>query len=213
MPTVLCYGDSNTHGTMPMTDRESGGRYPAERRWTEVLRWELGAGWNLIAEGLPGRTTVHDDPVEGAHKNGRRYLLPCLQSHGPLDMVALMLGTNDLKARFSLPAEDIADGVAALLDIIAGAAAGPDGRAPRVLLVAPPPLGKLDMFAAMFTGGAEKSRRLGGLYAALAKRRGIAFLDAGSVIRSSDVDGIHFDADALEPLGRALAENLRGMQG
>src|SRR5262245_18689824 len=106
MPTVLCYGDSNTHGTPPMSDMADQGRYPADQRWTGVLRRELGAGWTMIEEGLPGRTTVHDDPIEGVHKNGRRYLLPCLESHRPLDAIVLMLGTNDLKARFSLPAED-----------------------------------------------------------------------------------------------------------
>ncbi|HVJ42017.1 MAG TPA: SGNH/GDSL hydrolase family protein [Dongiaceae bacterium] len=213
MPTVLCYGDSNTYGTMPMTSREAEGRYPVDRRWTAVLGRELGAGWTVVVEGLPGRTTVHDDPIEGAHKNGGRYLLPCLQSHRPLDAVVLMLGTNDLKARFSLPAEDIADGIGALLEIVAGAAAGSAGRTPRILLVAPPPLARLDMFAGMFTGGTEKSLRLAGLYAALAARRGVEFLDTSQVIRSSDVDGIHFDADALEPLGQVIAGRLRQMLG
>lgn len=211
MPIVLCYGDSNTHGTKPMRDLATQDRYGPEERWTGVLRRELGAGWTVIDEGLPGRTTVHDDPIEGEHKNGRRYLLPCLESHGPVDLVTLMLGTNDLKARFSLPASDIAIGIEVLLEIIAASGAGPGGAAPKVLLIAPPPLARLDLFADMFTGGTEKSRRLGDLYAAVAKRHGTAFLDAGTVIKTSDGDGIHFDADALVPLGQAVAANLKRM--
>ncbi|HVI90561.1 MAG TPA: SGNH/GDSL hydrolase family protein [Dongiaceae bacterium] len=211
MPTVLCFGDSNTHGTKPMSDRDSQGRYGPDERWTGVLRRELGAGWTVIEEGLPGRTTVHDDPLEGAHKNGRRYLQACLESHRPLDAIVLMLGTNDLKARFSLPPEDIADGVDGLLQIIAAAEAGPAGKAPRLLVIAPPALAKLDLLAGMFTGGTEKSRHLAPLYAVLAARRGAEFLDAGQIIGSSDIDGIHFDADALEPFGEAIAARLKHM--
>jgi lysophospholipase L1-like esterase len=209
MPTLLCFGDSNTYGTKPMTDRDRQERYGPDQRWTGILRRELGAGWTVIDEGLPGRTTMHDDPLEGAHKNGRRYLQACLESHRPLDAIVLMLGTNDLKARFSLPPEDIADGVDKLLQIILAAEAGPGGRPPRVLVLAPPPLGKLDLLAGMFSGGTEKSRRLAPLYAAIADRRGVDFLDTGPVIRSSDIDGIHFDLDALEPLGQAVAARLK----
>ncbi len=211
MPTVLCYGDSNTYGTKPMIDLAGQDRYGAEARWTGVLRRELGSGWTVIDEGLPGRTTVHDDPIEGRHKNGRTYLLPCLESHRPLDAIVLMLGTNDLKARFSLPAEDIAYGIGALLNIIGRAEAGPHGRAPKLLLIAPPPLGRLGFLAGMFTGGAEKSRRLAPLYAEIAAGCGAEFLDAGQIIRSSDGDGIHFDEAALEPLGQAVAARLKHM--
>jgi len=209
MPVVLCYGDSNTHGTKPMTDLATQDRYGTGERWTGVLRRELGQSWTVIDEGLPGRTTVHDDPIEGEHKNGRRYLLPCLESHGPVDIVTLMLGTNDLKARFSLPASDIAIGIEILLEIIIASGAGPGGAAPRVLLIAPPPLARLDLFADMFTGGAEKSRRLAGLYGAIAARYDVGFLDAGSIIHTSDADGIHFDPEVLEPLGKAVAASLR----
>jgi len=211
MPTILCFGDSNTYGTKPMTDRDSQDRYGPDERWTGVLRRELGAGWTVIDEGLPGRTTVHDDPLEGAHKNGRRYLQACLESHRPLDAIVLMLGTNDLKTRFSLPPEDIADGVDELLKIIIAAEAGPAGKAPKLLVLSPPPLGKLGLLAGMFTGGTEKSRRLAPLYAAIAARHRAEFLDTGPVIRSSDIDGIHFDRDALEPLGEAVAARLKHM--
>mgnify|MGYP001272416558 CR=1 FL=1 len=113
MRTILCYGDSNTHGQIP------GGtpldRYTLLQRWPGVLARELGKGWHIIEEGLSGRTTVHDDPIEGALKNGRTYLRPCLMSHAPLDLVIIMLGTNDLKARFSQPASEVAMGIGCLI--------------------------------------------------------------------------------------------------
>nr|MDQ3302571.1 hydrolase [Actinomycetota bacterium] len=89
MKTVLCYGDSNTWGSNP----ETGERFAPHVRWPGVLAWELGDGFCVIEEGLPGRTTVRDDPIEGAHKNGRTYLRACLESHKPLDLVTVMLGT------------------------------------------------------------------------------------------------------------------------
>ncbi len=110
MKKILCYGDSNTWGHIPVT----GGRYGDDVRWTGVLQAALGEGYRVIEEGLNGRTTVHDDPIEGVYKNGKHYLIPCLESHRPLDLVIMMLGTNDLKMRFSLPPSDIARGVEAL---------------------------------------------------------------------------------------------------
>ena len=71
--TVLCYGDSNTHGTRPMTRAGVLERFAREERWTGVLAQTLGASWRVIEEGLPARTTVHDDPIEGRHKNGLSY--------------------------------------------------------------------------------------------------------------------------------------------
>ena len=111
--TILCYGDSNTHGSA--TVERPDGRYGPDERWPGVLRAALGSGWLVLEEGLGGRTTVSDDPVEGLEKNGRTYLLPCLHTHKPLDVVIIMLGTNDLKARFGKSAWEIAQGVGVLV--------------------------------------------------------------------------------------------------
>src|SRR3954466_2910953 len=108
--TVLCYGDSNTHGTKPMPEPFAMGRLGPEERWPGVMRSRLGAGWAVIEEGLPGRTTVHDDPIEGHWKNGIKVLPALIETHRPFDVLVIMLGTNDLKTRFSLPAVDIAAG-------------------------------------------------------------------------------------------------------
>ena len=207
MKTVLAYGDSNTFGsaTVPRPD----GRYGADERWPGVMQQALGAAWRVIEEGLPGRTTVHDDPIEGIHMNGKAYLLPALRSHRPLDVVAIMLGSNDLKARFALPPADIAAGVGELLKVAKQAEAGRDGGVPKLLVIAPPPMlshcGAAIDIERMFVGGYEKSLQLAALYQAVAKLHGAAFLDAGTVITSSAHDGLHFDPDAHEALGRAVA--------
>jgi len=206
--TVLCYGDSNTHGTRPMTRPGVLERFDREERWTGVLAQTLGAGWKIVEEGLPARTTVHDDPIEGRHKNGLSYLRPCLESHLPVDVVVLMLGTNDLKARFSVTPADIAISVGALLAELAACNAGPAGKSPKVVLMAPAPIVEVSFLGEIFVGGAVKSRQLAGLYEQVARNAGTLFLDVGKVIEVSPVDGVHFSADQHRVLGERLAEVL-----
>jgi lysophospholipase L1-like esterase len=201
---ILCFGDSNTWGYDPATQE----RFPGNVRWTGVLQEILGHAYRVIEEGLNGRTTVWEDPVEG-DKMGRRHLLPCLESQAPLDLVVLLLGTNDLKMRYSAPPSDIAAGAGVLVDIIAGSAAGRGGKAPAVLLLAPPPLAKLTSFAGMFEGGTEKALHLGPLYAEVATARGCHFLDTGKVIHSSDLDGIHLEAAQHHALAEAVAREVK----
>lgn len=208
MITILCFGDSNTHGSVPMRHRDDIRRFAPDERWPGVVRRALGAGFAVIEEGLPGRTTLHDDPIEGAHKNGLRGLNACLESHRPIDLMTLMLGTNDLKSRFAVQPLDIAESIGILLEAIARSGAGPDGAAPRVLLIAPPPLGRLGFLGDMFHGGAEKSQRLAEAYRAQAEKYGAAFLDAGRIIRISDIDGVHFEAAEHATLGQAVADAI-----
>jgi lysophospholipase L1-like esterase len=212
MKSILCYGDSNTWGCPPRRHFGDVPRYGPDVRWPGVLRTALGSGYAVVEEGLGGRTTVWNDPIEGEHKNGRTYLVPCLASHRPLDLVIVLLGTNDLKHRFGLSAADIAAGAGSLVDVIQASDAGPAGGRPAVLLVCPPPLGGLDLFAAMFEGASEKSRQLAHHYQRQAAMRDCAFLDAGRFIRSSEIDGIHLDADAQRTLGGVIAERVRSMQ-
>ena len=206
--TILCYGDSNTHGTAPMASRATRRRIGPEARWTGVLAAQLGAGWQVIEEGLGGRTTVHDDPIEGASRNGRTYLLPCLESHRPLDAIVLMLGTNDLKSRFAVTPADIAWSLSLLIDLIRQTGVGPGGGMPNLLLVAPTPIVETGFLGAMFIGGAAKSEALGAAIAEVAAAQGVGFLDAGAHVRVSPVDGIHFDEAAHARLGQAIATAL-----
>lgn len=205
MKTLLCYGDSNTWGFDPATQE----RFSPKVRWTGVLANQLGSGYHVIEEGLSGRTTVWDDPVEGLHKNGRNYLLPCLESHQPIDLVILMLGTNDLKRRFSVPAADIASSIGALVDIVQKSATGVGAGVPQVLLIAPPPVGKLTEYAEMFADAEEKSGKFAEYYQGIAAEYGCWFLNSGEFILSSDIDGIHFEAEQHARLGTAVARQVK----
>ncbi len=102
MKTILCFGDSNTHGTRALQYPGDARRHPRDARWPNVLASQLGAGYEVIAEGHPGRTTVWADPIEGEHKSGVAMLPALLETHRPIDLVIIMLGTNDLKVRFSV---------------------------------------------------------------------------------------------------------------
>jgi lysophospholipase L1-like esterase len=206
--TVLLFGDSNTHGTMPMPDLGFSGRFDRGERWARRLA-KLLPDWEVIAEGHPGRTTVHDDPVEGAHRNGLSVLPALLESHKPLDLVLVMLGTNDLKARFSVNACDIGLSLERLVRMIRASECGPGGGAPGVLLVAPPPIVERGCLAGMFAGGAAKSAGLAVEIEAAAARVGVSFLDAGGVVSVSPIDGIHYDAEANPALAEAFAAAIR----
>lgn len=209
MRTILCYGDSNTWGSDP----ETGERFPEDVRWPGVLRQVLGDKYRVIEEGLSGRTTVRDDPIEGDHKNGRTYLVACLESHKPVDLVTLMLGTNDLKERFGASASDIAQGAASLADMILRSGCGPGGGAPVVVLISPPAVGALTDMAQMFEGAREKSRQFPEYYGRFAEQYGCEFFDASGVIVSSDTDGIHLDTGEHRKLGEAVAALVEEILG
>lgn len=211
MRSVLCFGDSNTWGAATVSRPDD--RYAPDERWPGVLRAELGAGWLVIEEGMNGRTTVSDDPVEYyPDRNGRNYLPSCLYSHKPLDVVAIMLGTNDLKARFGKSAWDIAEGAGVLVDIVKRAEAGRGGGIPEIILICPPVvLDRLPLHAEMFAGAPAKSRELAKHYADVATEHGVRFLDAGQVIASSKYDGFHLDPDAHAGLGRVVAGVIKGL--
>ncbi|KAF0113750.1 MAG: G-D-S-L family lipolytic protein [Rhodobacteraceae bacterium] len=208
MRTLLLVGDSNTHGTVPMPNLGFSERFGRDERWPGRLR-RLLPDWEVIEEGHPGRTTVHDDPVEGAHRNGLTVLPALLESHRPLDVVAVMLGTNDLKERFSVNACDIALSLERLARLILASGAGPGNGAPGVLLVAPPPIIEVGCLAGMFAGGAAKSRALAAEIEDAAARVGVPFLDAGQVVKVSPIDGIHYDAEANPVLAEAFAKAIR----
>jgi lysophospholipase L1-like esterase len=204
MKTVLCYGDSNTWGYDPVSQD----RFARDERWPGVLRQELGEEYLVIEEGQGGRTTVWDDPIEG-YKNGKEYLIPCLETHQPLDLVVIMLGTNDLKKRFSVSAFDIANSVGVLVDVVYKSAAGPNGGVAKVLVLAPPPVARLTGFAEMFEGAEAKSRKFSEHYRRIAQEKGCELLDTAQVIVSSDLDGIHFEKSEHQKLGRAVAARVR----
>ena len=191
MQRLLIFGDSNTHGTEPGSAL---GRYGPETRWCESAARDLGADWRLIDEGLPGRTTQVDDPVMGAHMNGQRTWMTALASHAPLDIVAIMLGTNDLKARFGADAERIAAGIEGLIAILRAQSTSAWLGSPQLLVIAPAPVNVTGARAAEWHGSQEKSIFLSDAYRALAERHGAAFLDAGEAGPVDPDEGIHWTA-------------------
>jgi lysophospholipase L1-like esterase len=205
--TVLLYGDSNTHGTLALAHLDDRRRLAHADRWPGVLAAAL-PGWHVIEEGLPGRTTVHDDPIEGDHRNGLSVLPAILESHRTLDLVVLKLGTNDLKPRFAVNAMDIALSIGRLIRTVIGSGCGPGNGAPATLVICPPPILETGCLAQMFAGGAAKSQALPPILAAECARHGTAFLDAGRHIAVDPLDGIHYHAAAHAALGAAVATEI-----
>lgn len=205
--TILCYGDSNTWGFVPGSE---GGRFPVETRWPGVLQAELGPGFRVIDEGLSGRTTVLDNPLE-PYRNGREYLLPCLHSHQPLDLVVIFLGTNDLGDRYTLPPLDIARGAAALALIALKSEAGPSYGPPAVLLCSLPRLGDTSTLADTFSGAAAKAVELPRCFRLAAEEVGVPLLDLGEVTAYDDADGVHLNAAGHHAVAEAIADAVRGI--
>ncbi len=207
--TVLCYGDSITWGKNPADEK----RMSSDERWTGVLGNGLGNDYSVIEEGLPGRTTVWDDPVSGTYKNGLNYLIPCLDSHRPIDLCILMLGTNDLKKRFSLSATEIARGITVLVEVIKKSETGPEGTAPKILLLAPPQIIKSSKFSDEFRNSYNKSQKLPDYYAKIANNYSLEFIDTSKIIVASELDGVHPDVSEHLKLGNAVLKKVKEIMG
>ncbi len=208
MKNILCFGDSNTHGARP----DAPGRYGRHERWTGLLQRALGEGYYVIEEGLNGRTTVFDDPVE-IDKSGWKHLPSVLKSHAPLDLVVIMLGTNDLKARFSAPPSDIAQGAEQLVRLALASDAGRDFRAPKVLLCSPIALMEETFVGEMFGNRRADSLRLGDLYFDVAQRNGIAHLRVSDFAEPSPADGLHLDLDGHKKVAEAMRAKILDVLG
>ena len=217
MTTIVVFGDSNSYGTPAMAGLDDWARFAPGERWPGVMLADLvgpdrvGSDLELIEECLPGRTTVHDDPIEGRHKNGLAALPVVLESHRPIEVVVIMLGTNDLKARFAVTPEDIASSVEVLVRTVRASQAGPGGSPPKVLVVVPPVILETGCLAGFFQGGAGKSARFGACFATMAERIDVPLLDAGPLISSDPLDGIHLGRDQHAALGRAVAAAVEAL--
>lgn len=191
---IVCYGDSNTWGY----NAHTGLRFPDDIRWTQRLTDRLGPSFQVCEEGLSGRTSVFDDPLyEGL--NGLTHLPPILGSHNPIDLLIIMLGTNDCKQRFSATGQNIADGVRRLVQKAQSLAVW--RSKPRVLVVAPILIGQ-EIYSVprinegMGAGCAEKSWQLPALLKATALECQCDYLDANAVVTANTVDYMHFDAES-----------------
>lgn len=208
--TILCYGDSNTYGYIP----ETGMRYPQNVRYPGRLQLLLGEKADVIEEGCNGRTTIQDDPVDG-WKNGLDYLRPCLHSHRPVDIVILMLGSNDLKEAFRLTAEQIAANAGILVDVIKEFTLEKQGFVPKILLVSPPEIGENisnSPFYGAFTERAiRESQKFPEFYRAVAEEKDCLFFDAAAYIRPSEFDSLHLTPEGHQVLAEKLYDEVLRM--
>ena len=208
---ILCFGDSNTHGYCadPADCADGGIRFTEEQRWTRLLQEALGQGYLVIEEGLSGRTTCFDDPIhEGL--NGLDYIYPCLKSHEAIDLLIIMLGTNDTKDRFYASAACIGLGMARLVN----KAKSTDcwgGKQPNILVIAPPPIGEgmltSSVAATMGQLCVEKSRQLADSYREQCELLNVSFLDAGAIgCEFNTVDFMHLTSRGHRTLAEALTK-------
>lgn len=207
MKRILCFGDSNTWGFIGGSDGE---RMPADVRWPGVMQAELGREYLVIEEAQNGRTTLWDDPSHLVNKNGSKHLPVALESQSPLDLLIVMLGTNDLKNHFNLNALAIAHGCGVLADRILESDVGPNKEAPKVLLIAPARISEgYCPFGHLFDGAVETSAGFNEAYAEVAKERGISFLNGGDYASCPVPDTVHIDAESCARLGKTVAQKVR----
>jgi lysophospholipase L1-like esterase len=204
MANILCYGDSNTHGTLPMKLAGVSERHAPGDRWPDAMAEVLGDGHSVISEGLPGRTTVHDDEVEGGQRNGILVLPAILHSHKPLDLVILMLGTNDLKNRFSVSAYEIGRSIERMVQEVRLSETAKD-----VMIVSPAPVRECGTLLDVFAGAEARQVGQAAYLRAVAERLGCGFVDAGETVVVSDKDGVHWEADAHRAFGKLMAEAVK----
>lgn len=209
---ILVFGDSNTWGYHPHNKNP----FAPYAQWEESVRWpnvfqdRMGAGYTVMVDGLCGRTAAAQDDIED-YTCGKEQIVPSLRSHSPLDLLIIMLGSNDLKTRYGYTAYDVAHSVGAVVETALTAADAFRDSVPNILLICPPPLGNLDhsFFALEFEGSEEKSKQLAPFFEIMAARYRIAYLDAGEIVHFSDVDGLHFEADQHQKLGEVVAAKVK----
>ena len=208
---IVCLGDSNTHGSCadPRDSASGTNRYDENERWTCRLQKNLGEEYLVLEEGLSGRTTCFDDPIhEGL--SALNYIYPCLKSHEDVDLLVIMLGTNDTKDRFGVNATCIGLGMARLVKK-AQAAEVWGGKKPNILVICPPPIGEKMLESpiapVMGTTCVEKSQQLAAEYEKQCALLGVHFLDAGKLgCEFNTVDYMHLTAKGHATLADALGK-------
>ncbi len=217
---ILCFGDSGTFGSClrepgtvgtPTKDPDYL-RLGPDRRWPGVLQQLLGHGYDVIEEGLNGRTTDVDD-ADRPGLNGRAYFVPCLLSHQPLDVVVLMLGGNDLKPSYDRTPESIADAMGAYIDDVAAHATDRRGRTPATILVGPTVVDDTaPRYRDLVGGNADpelpaRFRHLATAMRRMARERGVSYVDPAQVARPGG-DGVHLGMDAHTRFAELVASTI-----
>lgn len=206
MKNILCFGDSLTWGFNP----ENGTRFPFEQRWTGALQQQLGSEFRVIEEGLNGRTTHFEDPYNPGRK-GSDVLAILLESHSPLDLVILFLGTNDLKDYTEGTAKAAALGCVRLVRIIQASLTNQTySAAPNILLLSPPEIIKpINFMGVIFDESEKQSKKFFTYYQEIAKLFKLPILDTSEFLKPSPLDGVHLDAASNQLLGEKVASKVR----
>ena len=210
MQQILVYGDSLSWGIIPNTRRRLGfvERWPGAM---EDLLIRAGRSVRVIEDCLNGRRTVWDDPFKPG-RNGLEGLPQRVEIDSPLALVILLLGTNDFQSTHAFNAWHSAQGTASLVRAIRAAPIEPGMPIPPVLIVAPPPVRTpKGTIAPKFDGAADKGKNLALELEAVANELGCAFVDAGKIVTTSTVDGVHLDADQHLVLAHALARKVASL--
>lgn len=208
---IVCFGDSNTWGYDPVNHT----RYDESTRWTMVLQNLLGGDYQIIEEGQNGRTIANADPWEWGTKCGLDYALPMIETHNPFDLLIIMLGSNDLKKKFSLPAPDIAGSLQNMLMKIKGYATYQLGCPDlKILVVSPPALGENlghSAFAPFFNveDAIKQAKDLPNWYALVAQQFGCEFLNATELVTGSEADQLHLSPESHRKLAEAMREKIK----
>lgn len=215
MKQILCYGDSNTYGFDGRSMSVSGdhARFDESTRWTRLLQKNLGSGFLVCEEGMNGRTTVFDDPLAYG-RNGYSYLEVAFETHQPVDLVVVMLGTNDLKDQFSASAQVIAWGMERLVIRLQELIFHSLNPAAKILLVAPANVRKNAQggFCYDFSErSVAKGEQLPPLYRALAERYRCAFVDANDWTSVDEADGTHLNPEGHRIFADQIAEVIRSI--
>lgn len=207
---ILCIGDSNTHGYCadPNDSADHGIRFNEDERWTCRLQKALGEDYLVTEEGLPGRTTCFPDPIK-ENMDVLSYIYALLKSHQYIDLLIIMLGTNDSKQRMGTTPFVVAKGMERLVRKALSVDCWQPGKKPEVLIIAPPPIGKgvetSVMANDMGKGAVEISQKLAEYYDSTAKLLGVHFLDA-SFCQFNQVDFMHLSRRGHAQLAEKLAQ-------
>lgn len=209
MKTIVFFGDSNTWGADP---GNPGKRFAPDRRFTGIVRELLGNGYLVAEEGVCGRTTAFDDPIE-PYRNGAAHIDCCMLTHMPVDLLVLMLGTNDLKRHLGQNPFSSAKGLELLIGRARQSEYGAGRKPPHILVVSPIHVAENteETWAGEYIDGrgAKMSLALAGYYEEVARMHGCDFFDAALFSKASPLDGIHMDAGGHKKLADALADKIK----
>ncbi len=211
MKNILCYGDSNTWGAMP----ETFARYPWNVRWTGLMQNKLGDDYHIYENALNGRTTVFDDPIEEGRCGKERFEIT-LEQNSPLDLVIIMLGTNDVKLRFNLTPWDIAWGMDLLVKYVKRYPSGKSGKIPEILIASPIVLGdtweKTILGSVFDSTSTEKSKQLFTLYSKIAESHKCHVFNAADYAEPG-TDCVHLTEDGHRSLAQAFSKKVKEILG